>query len=1115
MELFIPKQSHLTNETLIKLWKIMRLTVVFLVAIALHVNARSYSQNVTLNVAGITLKEAFIRIEEQTSYSFFINQGLLEKASRVDLTLNDASIVEAMEQCMKGQLLTYNIKDGIIYIKESKKRRQPVRADTTVDVSGRVTDVNGGLYGVSIVVQGTTRGTITDPDGSYSISGVPADAVLVFSFIGMKTQMIRISGRQIIDVVMEEETLGLEELVVIGYGQMKKSDLTGSVASVTAEDLMAYPTSQALQALQGRAAGLHVQATNGDPGSAYKIRIRGASSVNSSSDPLIVVDGFPGAFMPASEDIESVEILKDASATAIYGSRGANGVILITTRSGVAGQTRIEFNTSYSTQNVIKKLDLLHTPDFVDYINDMSPGKMPDIDYPDTDWQDEVFQQGAVQNYQLSLSGGSDQARYYISGILYDQKGVVLDSRFKRYSILSSVDLEISKNLKAGVQLLASRNLKDGTVTQEWSGGAGQTGVISATILSEPTIPVYNEDGTYTTSKLTGLERDNPVAIAKETVIDNVSDNLQANFFGEYQITRNLKFRSTFGAQSTSSRDGNYLPSSMFGGRSVNGRGYINSSRSTDIINENYFTFDKEINDVHDFSLMAGYSYQWFRSEFWHAQSENYISDAFSYWNLGGGSVAKAPSSTLIESTLASFYGRVNYRLFDRYLVTFNARYDGSSRFAKNNKWAFFPSGAIAWNIAQESFMEGVPQISQLKLRASYGMTGNQAIGPYQSLALLGTLPSVVINNTVVNAVVPQSVANDNLTWESTVQTDVGVDLGLFGQRISLTADYYHKKTSDLLFSMPLPKYSGYSSMLKNIGAILNEGFEFNLSTVNVEGDFTWVTDINVSRNRNEILELPDGKDIFVNVSPGHLVGINNSQVLREGHPMGQFFGYVYDGVYQEGDDFLPGGGFEQVAGGEKFRDINGKDANGALTGLPDGQLNADDRAIIGDPNPDFTWGLNNTFRYKGFDLNIFFQGSQGNDLYSFMLLEMELMSGYNNSTVRALDRWTPTHTDTDVPAASTSRSKKSSSRFVYDGSYIRMKNISLGYTLPESFIRGAGMSFARIYVSGQNLLTITDYPGYDPEVSWFGATSNINLGLDYGSYPNAKSVTIGAQVRF
>src|SRR5690606_12134527 len=705
MEQFIPKQSRPKNQTVIKIWKIMRLTVVFLVAIALQVSANRISVNVTQSSAGIILMESIKRIEKQTGYSFFINQELLEKAGPVNLALNYASIAEALEQCMKGQRLSYKIKDGIIYIKERERKPQSIRADTTVDVSGRVSDVNGGLYGVSIVVQGTTRGTITGPDGNYSISDVPADAVLVFSFIGMKTQMIRISGRSNIDVMMEEETLGLEELVVVGYGQMKKSDLTGSVSSVTADELMAYPTSQALQALQGRAAGLHVQATNGDPGSAYKIRIRGASSVNSSSDPLIVVDGFPGAFMPASEDIASIEILKDASATAIYGSRGANGVILVTTRSGEAGQTRIEFNTSYSAQNVVKKLDLLHTADFVDYINDMTPGKMDDVAYPDTDWQDKVFQQGNVQNYQLSLSGGSEQARYYISGILYDQKGVILDSRFKRYSILSSVDLEVAKNLKAGVQFLASRDLRNGTVTQEWSGGAGQTGVISATVLSEPTIPVYNEDGTYATSKLTGLERDNPVAIAKETVIDNVSDNLQANFFGEYQIVPNLKFRSTFGAQSRSSRDGNYLPSSMFGGRSVNGRGYINSGRSTDIINENYFTFDKEINVVHDFSLMAGYSYQSFKSEFWHAQSDNFILDAFSYWNLGGGSIAKAPGSSLTESTLSSFYGRVNYVLSDRYLITFNARYDGSSRFARNNKWAFFPSGAIAGNIAQESFM--------------------------------------------------------------------------------------------------------------------------------------------------------------------------------------------------------------------------------------------------------------------------------------------------------------------------------------------------------------------------------------------------------------------------
>ena len=1101
-----------------QVFRIMKLTTFFLFVFFFQVSAGVFSQNngrLSLKAEKESVNNILKLIEEQTEFRFMFNANNINVERKIDVNCDSKSITEVLDLLFKGTDVKYRSFNNN-YVLYTDAENSAESAQQQKSVSGKVTDSSGAsLPGVSVVVKGTTNGTISDSDGRYSISKVPENATLQFSFVGMKMQEKTVAGKTSINVTLADETIGLEEVVAVGYGTMKKSDLSGSVVSVKSQDMTAYPSSQILQSLQGRASGVQIQATNGEPGSAYKVRIRGASSVNSSSDPLIVVDGFPGAGMPASEDIESVEVLKDASATAIYGSRGANGVIMVTTKSGKAGKNKIEFNSSYSVQDVIKKLDLLQTTDFVNYINEMTPGLLTDTNYPNTNWQDKVFRKGATQNYQLAMSGGNENVRYYVSGIIYDQKGIILDSRYKRYSIVSNLDIQATKKLKVGINLFASRYISNGTVTQEWSGGAGQTGVMTAAVLTAPITSVYNQDGSYATYNLSGTESDNPVAIAKETSLDNVGDNLQANFLGEYTIAKNLKFRSTFGAKTWSSRYGNYLPSSMYGGRSVGGRGSIQGYRETDIINENYFTYNKNINDIHDISLMTGYSYQSFSAESWTSTSENYITDSFSYWNLGGGSVAKTPSSSLTESKLASFYGRLNYKLFNRYLITLNARYDGSSRFAKNNKWAFFPSGAIAWDIAQENFMKSISQVSQLKLRGSYGITGNQAISPYQSLARLATLSSTIINNTLVNSVVPSSVANDNLTWESTAQTDIGFDLGLLKQRISIVGDYYYKKTTDLLFSMPLPQYSGYSSMLKNIGSLENKGFEITLSTVNFNRVFKWTTDFNFSRNRNKILQLPDGNDIFVNTSPGHMIGISNSQVLREGQPMGQFFGYIYDGVYQQGDTFLPGSGFEQVTGGEKFRDINGKDANGKLSGAPDGKLSSDDRTIIGDPNPDFIWGLNNTMEYKGFDLNFFIQASQGNDIYSFTLFELELMSGYSNSTTRALDRWTPTHTNTDVPKATTSRSKISSNRFVYDGSYIRLKNLSLGYKLPQTLIRNAGISSARIYISGQNLFTITNYPGYDPEVSWMGESSNINLGLDYGSYPNAKSITVGLQVKF
>ncbi len=1088
----------------------MKLTVLFLLTGLLAISAESYSQaqRLNLNMKDAQIVDVFSALEQQSGFYFFYKNDELNVNEKVDAQFQDATIDHILSRLLQGKGLSYKIVDRYIVISPDAEKivnkQQGVKK-----IQGKITDSSGApLPGLTVQIKGTAQGTVTDTNGDYNLSNVPDNAVLVFSFVGMKTQEIPATGRTIIHVTMEEEAIGIEEVVAVGYGTVRKSDLTGSVASVKSEEISAYPAIGMVQSLQGRAAGVMVQSNNGEPGSSYKVRIRGASSVNSSSDPLFVVDGFPGGTLPPSEDIESVEVLKDASATAIYGSRGANGVILVTTKHGKARKTTIELKSSYSLQNVINKLDLLETPDYISYVNDVTPGLLnPDNSYPNTDWQDNVFRNGGIQNYQLSLSGGNENTRYYVSGIVYDQKGIVVNSKYKRYSLTSNLNIQAAKNLEVGVSLFAARSISDGIISQEWSGGGGQTGVMTSTVLTEPTVPLYNEDGSYGISDLAGQDRDNPVTIAKELSINQVGDDLQANFYGEYLLTKGLKFRTTFGARTSSSRDGRYLPSTMVGGREIGGQAYIDGYRSTDVINENYFTFNKNVNDIHDMTLMAGYSYQSFHSEFWRAISENFITDAFSYWNLGGGSAAKNPRSTLTESELASFYGRVNYKLFNRYLVTFNARYDGSSRFAKNNKWAFFPSGALAWNVSEENFMKSIPEISLFKLRASYGITGNQAIGPYESLARLASIPSTIINNQLVNAVAPSTVANENLTWESTAQTDIGFDLGLFDQRIYIVSDYYYKKTTDLLFSLPLPEYSGYTSLLKNIGSIENKGFEVTLSTVNFNGSFKWTTDFNLSRHRNKILELPDGNDIFVDTSPGHMVGITNSTILREGEPMGQFFGYVYDGVYQEGDTFLPGGGFELSAGGEKFRDISG-----------DGKLDSNDRTIIGDPNPDFIWGLNNTLEYKGFDMNIFVQASQGNDVYSFTLFELELMSGYNNTTTRALHRWTPTNTDTDVPKASDSRPRKSSNRFVYDGSFIRLKNLSLGYKIPASIIKPVGISFARIYVSAQNLFTITDYPGYDPEVNWMGGGSyggNVNLGLDYGSYPNAKSYTVGIQVKF
>jgi len=980
-------------------------------------------------------------------------------------------------------------------------------------ITGKVTSDSGEtMPGVSILVKGSTMGTATDIDGNYSISASEGD-ILIFSFIGMQTKEIATNSSNVYNVTLETDISQLEEVLVVGYGTTKKSDLTGSVSSVKAQELTAFPVANATQALQGRAAGVSVQANNGDPGGSLKVRIRGGNSINASSDPLYVVDGFIGGTLPPPEDIQSIEVLKDASATAIYGSRGANGVIMVTTKKGKAGKVKVDFNTSFSSQTEINRLDLLNADQFLDYTREVIPTYVDNG--ADTDWQDQIFRTGGIQNYQISVSGGSDKVNYYVSGSYFDQKGIIIGSDFNRYSITSNLNFNASDKITVGLNLLARRTGRNGVVTQEGSAGAGGAGVVGSSLRFMPDLPLRNEDGSFTLASI-GDPIDNPFAVATQREEETLADLLQGNLYVNFDITKALTFKTTLGVKTDNFRTGIFVPTTLFAGRNVNGDATINSAKNTDIINENYLTYNWEINPKNTVTALAGYSIQKSTDNNWSAGSQSFITNSVSFWNLGGGAVPKIPSSGFAETQIASVFGRINYSHNSKYLLTFNARYDGSSNFSKNNKWAFFPSGAFAWNMKDEGFMQDVNLISDFKWRASYGLTGNQAISPYQTLARFST-SYTIIDGVPVNAVRPTTVANNDLTWETTEQFDIGADVSFFENRLNITADYYRSVTSDLLFSVPLPSYSGYYSQLQNLGKVENKGIELAINTVNTTGAFKWNTGFNISFNKNKVLELPDGNDILYGSGPGHLIGLGLTQLLRVGEPVGSFYGWVYDGVYQEGDDFLPGGGFEQVAGGEKFRDIAGeKDANGQLTGNPDGKLNADDRALIGNGQAKFIWGLNNDFSFKGFDLNIFFQGSQGNKILSYTLLEIETLSGSNNSTTRALDRWTPTNTDTDVPKRTLTRSQRVSTRWVYDGSYARLKNISLGYTFPTTISEKISVSRIKLYVSAQNLLTFTQYKGFDPEVNYSSAgstNSNRNLGLDYASYPNAKSYTVGLNI--
>ncbi len=963
-------------------------------------------------------------------------------------------------------------------------------------ITGTVTSAEDGesLPGVSVLIEGSQQGTITDMDGNFNLSVPSNDAVLVFSFIGFSQKTVTVGNQSAINVQMEVDIQSLEEVVVVGYGAVKKSDLTGAVASVKAEDIDAFPALSAVQTLQGRAAGVQISANNGgQPGANFSIRVRGTNSVNSSSEPIRVVDGFVGAEMPPPQDIESIEILKDASATAIYGSRGSNGVILVTTKKGKSGQMKVDFSSSYSVQNTTNKLDLLDGEEFAGYIQNFSPN----YQYlgSNTDWQDVIYRQGFISNNQLSLSGGTEDIRFYISGTYFDQDGVVIGSDYNRYSFNSNLDIKATEFLKVGVNLYGRRSNESGVRTQEGSGGSGQAGVVGAAMRFNPDLGIYNDDGSFTVAQV-GDQIDNPYAMATQYDRERVTDRFQTNTFAELKFTDWLSFKTTLGIGVTNTRDGEFWPTTLIRGAGSDGFASLDASKSTSLLSENYFTINKTFG-VHNFVWVNGYSYQKNAGEGFSASSSGFINDAGRFWALVQGAEPGTPSSGYGQSIIKSYYTRFNYSLMDRYIFTFTARQDGASNFSKNNKWAFFPSGAFAWNVMEENFMQGVSVIDQLKLRVSYGEVGNQAIGSYQSLARLSPFNPPVAG---LNALGPTELSNSYLTWETTSQFDIGADVSLIKGRVNIVMDYYQKTTKDLLFRRELPSYIGVDDQYQNVGSIENKGFEFAVNSVNLTGDFQWESSFNISTNRNRILELPDSVEYRSN-GPGHmLLGITN--VLVEGQPIGAFYGYQYDGIYQVGDPILPGSGFEQVPGGEKFKDINGAD------GEPDGELSNQDRTIIGDPNPDFIWSLGNTFKYKGFDLNVFFQGSHGNDMMSFTQMELETLSGKANASKVALRAWTPENPNTDIPMASSGRTYKVSSRWVYDGSYVRMKNVVLGYTFPRALLENVHIRSLRVYASAQNLFTITDYPGLDPEVSYRNGSST--SGLDYAGYPNVRTFTFG-----
>ncbi|WP_082632235.1 SusC/RagA family TonB-linked outer membrane protein [Algoriphagus resistens] len=968
-------------------------------------------------------------------------------------------------------------------------------------VTGTIKDSDGSpLPGATVQIKGTDTGAISDDSGNYSIP-IPADqdgVVLVFSFLGFQSKEVELGNQTTLDVILSSDDQELDEVVVIGYGSARRADLTGSVAQVNSGELNAFPTSNVLQSLNGRAPGVQVIQNNGSPGGGVSVRIRGANSIQGDNDPLYVIDGFPFSGNPTNlnnSDIASIEILKDASATAIYGSRGANGVVLITTKSGSGAGTVVEFDAAYSVQTLREKLDLMNGSQYAQLMNIQAENDGLEPYFTDaevsgfgegTDWQDEVFQQAPIKNTSLSISGGGENTQFLVGGSIFQQDGIIKGSDYDRYSIRSNVNHKISDKFSVDFNSTLSKLV---TARRDSEGGSRGASMIGAALVASPLSAPYTSDGTINnlTDDFPFISPDlvNPLYFINEQSSVVTANVVLANAAISYNPIPELTIKVSGGIENRDDRTDNYRSRNFI---NSNGNASITTSQYVSRLNENTITYAKVFNEKHDLNVLAGLTYQDFTTKFLAGSGAGFLSDLYQTDNLGAAETPGIPTSGYSNSVLFSYLGRVNYGFANKYLLTASFRADGSSRYSEGNKWGYFPSGAIAWKVSEEEFMKSQEVVSTLKIRSSWGLTGSQAIDPYATLNRL--FPGyTVFGDELYNFLAPGSTLPGDLKWETTEQFDLGLDLGLWQDRVVLGADYYIKTTDDLLSTVRLPSSFGYTTTIDNVGSIENKGVELSLFAQVLNSDFRWSVDGNISFNRNRVLSLNEGQPIltnFINV----ITVADNFSIMEEGRPLGQFWGYQEDG-YTE-------------TGAIKYKDLNN-----------DGEISEDDKTYIGNPNPDFIYGFNSNMSFKGFQLDLFFQGSKGNDIMNVSAISstMDYGQGLNMPEDVLLDHWTPQNTDAKYPRISRSATARVSDRFVEDGSYLRLKNVLLAYNFPLKNSQGKFLQSLRVYASGQNLLTFTNYSWWDPEVNSKGADNR--MGIDHFSYPIPKSYTIGLNATF
>ena len=953
----------------------------------------------------------------------------------------------------------------------------------TIRVTGTVTspmENDMPLPGVTVQIKNTTQGTITDFDGQYVIEVAPTDT-LVFSYVGMVSETVPVGGRSIIDVGMFMDIASLGEVVVVGYGTESRRLVSGSLGVVSESELRDVPVRTVDGVLQGRTAGVHITQNAGNPGAATSVRIRGNSSISAGNEPLYVIDGIPmttgnygqigfsGQGINAlsdinPNDIESITVLKDASAAAIYGARATNGVILITTRRGSQQRTNINFNSSFGWQEVANRLEMLNADEWHEY-----RGTQPDPTDPvDTDWLDQIFRVAPMHSYELSASGGDARTQFFMSGNYFNQEGTIIGTDFQRLNGRLNLDHQINDHVSIGGSLGTSYSMNNRV-----EGDRSLHGVLPNAISMAPIYPVFNDDGTYNQDGFFA----NPIAIGREAINEAHSYRTIGNTFADIRFLQNFTFSTRWGMDYLSLREHSYDPITTRQGATTNGLGIEAQTSVLNIVSNNLLRYNNTLADVHNIEALAGYSFEMFQRRNQYAEGIDFPGAYFQYI-LDAGTIRNAEARAT-DRGMNSYFGQLRYNYDYRYIISMSGRFDGSTKFGTNNRYGFFPAASFAWRLGEEDFFKALnTPINEFRIRSSVGLTGNDGIPDFAYMDLYRGRANYLAQA----GIAPSGIPNPDLKWETTTQFNIGADIELYNERIAIAFDYYHNVTRDLLFNRPVSMTSGFTSITSNIGELENRGIELSISTVNVRtSDFSWDSKLNLSQNRNKILSLYKDQNLL------DLDRYSPSAVIV-GEPMSVFFGFRSLGVDPSTGDLV-------------WDDIDGN-----------GVINSDDRTIIGDPNPLFTGGFTNTFNYRAWELSFFINFSYGNDIFNATRIFVEAMRGPDNQSTAILDRWRQPGDITDMPRATETdpnANNRISSRFVEDGSFARLKTLTLSYNVNRRWMERVGARSARVFFTGANLFTITNYSGMDPEVNYRG-DSNLLRATDFFTYPQARTYSVG-----